>query len=71
MLGLSFIPQHSDARVTDQLIYKWSHFKNILNEILYEYYEDLSKKNYELSKFIIERDINNLLNQNAKSFFLK
>jgi hypothetical protein len=71
MLGLSFIPQHSDARVTDQLIYKWSHFKNILHEILYEYYEDLSKKNFELSKFIIERDINNLLNQNAKSFFLK
>ena len=71
MLGLSFIPQHSDARVTDQLIYKWSHFKKILHEILYEYYEDLSKKNYELSKFIIERDINNLLNQNAKSFFLK
>ena len=71
MLGLSFIPQHSDARVTDQLIYKWSHFKNILHEILYEYYEDLSNKNFELSKFIIERDINNLLNQNAKSFFLK
>ena len=71
MLGLSFIPQHSDARVTDQLIYKWSHFKNILHEILYEYYVDLSKKNFELSKFIIERDINNLLNQNAKSFFAK
>ena len=71
MLGLSFIPQHSDARVTDQLIYKWSHFKNILNEILYEYYEDLLRKNFELSKFIIERDINNLLNQNAKSFFVK
>ena len=71
MLGLSFIPQHSDARVTDQLIYKWSHFKNILHEILYEYYEDLSKKNFELSKFIIERDINNLLNQNAKRFFVK
>ena len=71
MLGLSFIPQHSDARVTDQLIYKWSHFKNILHEILYEYYEDLLNKNFDLSKFIIERDINNLLNQNAKSFFLK
>ena len=42
-----------------------------MKEILYEYYEDLSNKNFELSKFIIERDINNLLNQNAKSFFLK
>ena len=30
MLGFSFIPQHSDARVSDQLIYKWSHFKKIL-----------------------------------------
>ena len=25
LLGLSFIPQHSDARVLDQLIYKWDH----------------------------------------------
>jgi hypothetical protein len=25
LLGLSFTPQHSDARVLDQLIYKWSH----------------------------------------------
>ncbi|MHC4187503.1 MAG: glucuronate isomerase, partial [Planctomycetota bacterium] len=24
-LGLTFVPQHSDARVLDQLIYKWSH----------------------------------------------
>ena len=26
LLGLNFIPQHSDARVTDQLIYKWKSF---------------------------------------------
>ena len=38
MLGFSFIPQHSDARVSDQLIYKWSHFKKILHPILLEYY---------------------------------
>jgi hypothetical protein len=23
MLGMSFIPQHSDARVLEQVIYKW------------------------------------------------
>ncbi len=25
LLGSSFVPQHSDARILDQLIYKWEH----------------------------------------------
>jgi hypothetical protein len=25
LLGLSFTPQHSDARVLDQILYKWDH----------------------------------------------
>ena len=25
LLGLSVIPQHSDARILDQLVYKWKH----------------------------------------------
>ena len=68
LLGLSFIPQHSDARITDQLIYKWSHFKEILSSVMIENYEHLIKKNYPLSKEIINRDLNNLLTNNAKTF---
>ena len=68
LLGLSFIPQHSDARITDQLIYKWSHFKEILSSVMIENYEHLIKKNYPLSKEIINRDLNNLLINNAKTF---
>ena len=68
MLGFSFIPQHSDARVSDQLIYKWSHFKKILHPILLEYYQDLLNKNFPISEMIIKRDINNLFSGNAKSF---
>ncbi len=68
MLGFSFIPQHSDARVTDQLIYKWSHFKKILYPILLEYYESLLYKNFPLSEDILQRDINKLLFGNAKNF---
>ena len=68
MLGFSFIPQHSDARVTDQLIYKWSHFKKILYPILLEYYENLLYKNFPLSEDILQRDINKLLFGNAKNF---
>lgn len=68
MLGFSFIPQHSDARVSDQLIYKWNHFKKILHPILLEYYKDLLDKNFPISENILQRDINNLLSGNAKNY---
>jgi len=68
MLGFSFIPQHSDARVSDQLIYKWSHFKKILHPILLEYYQDLLDKNFPISENILQRDIDNLLSLNAKKY---
>lgn len=68
LLGFNFIPQHSDARITDQLIYKWSHFKKSLAAVLLNYYEDLHEENYYISKQIIKRDINRLLNSNFKEF---
>ena len=68
MLGFSFIPQHSDARVSDQLIYKWNHFKKILHPILLEYYQDLLDKNFPISENNLQRDINNLLSGNAKNY---
>ena len=68
MLGFSFIPQHSDARVSDQLIYKWNHFKKILHPILLEYYQDLLDKNFPISENVLQRDINNLLSGNAKNY---
>ena len=68
MLGFSFIPQHSDARVSDQLIYKWIHFKKILHPILFEYYQNLINNNFPITELILQRDINNLFFGNAKSF---
>ena len=68
MLGFSFIPQHSDARVSDQLIYKWNHFKKILHPILLEYYQELLDKNFPISENILQRDIDNLLCGNAKKY---
>ena len=29
LLGPRFVPQHSDARILDQLLYKWSHSRRI------------------------------------------
>ena len=36
LLGLSFTPQHSDARVLDQLIYKWRHSRAVIGRVLAE-----------------------------------
>lgn len=35
MLGPTFIPQHSDARVLEQLIYKWAHSRRVVADALY------------------------------------
>lgn len=60
MLGTSFLPQHSDARVLDQLIYKWKHSKKIIAKVLVEKYEDLFDTGWPLSEANIKRDIEEL-----------
>jgi hypothetical protein len=42
LIGLSCTPQHSDCRVLDQLIYKWSHSRPILAKVLGDKYADLA-----------------------------
>ena len=68
LLGFNFIPQHSDARVTDQLIYKWSHFKVILNKILFSHYSELILRGFKMSEEKIITDVNKLLSKNALDF---
>ena len=57
LLGLSFIPQHSDARVLDQLIYKWSHSRAIVGEVLAGKYEDLLRAGRRVTASEIARDL--------------
>ena len=68
LLGFNFIPQHSDARVTDQLIYKWSHFKVVLNKILFSHYSELILRGFKMSEEKIITDVNKLLSKNALDF---
>ena len=68
LLGTSFIPQHSDARVLDQLIYKWSHSREIIAEILFQKYEDIRKTGWLVSEKEIRRDVKNLFSDNFKRF---
>jgi hypothetical protein len=60
-LGLSFVPQHSDARVLDQLIYKWRHSRRLVAAVLAEKYADLVATGRHVTRPDIERDLGLLL----------
>lgn len=66
MLGVSFIPQHSDARVLDHLIYKWMHSKEIIADVLIDNYRKLLETGWPLTKEDIKRDVDLLFSGNAK-----
>ena len=68
MLGLGFIPQHSDARILDQLIYKWSHFREILAEVLVDKYADLMRTGWQITAEEIQRDVSGLCSGNFWQF---
>ncbi len=68
LLGLSVIPQHSDARILDQLIYKWKHSRKIIADVLVEKYHSLIDVGWTLTKTEIERDVNNLFGGNFERF---
>jgi hypothetical protein len=71
LLGTSFIPQHSDARVLDQLIYKWDHSRRILAEVLTEKYADLMSTGRVVSDADIARDVRLMLEQNFTEFLAR
>lgn len=60
LLGLSFTPQHSDARVLDQVIYKWEHSRQIIAEALIDKYGALLDVGWEVSDDEIQRDVTEL-----------
>ncbi|MCX6344281.1 MAG: glucuronate isomerase [Armatimonadetes bacterium] len=67
-LGLSFTPQHSDARVLDQVIYKWGHSLPIIADVLIDKYANLAATGWQISEEEIKRDITGLLGGNFWQF---
>ncbi|HMP05457.1 MAG TPA: hypothetical protein PJ982_03825 [Lacipirellulaceae bacterium] len=68
LLGLSFIPQHSDARVLDQLIYKWDHSRDLIARVLAEKYVDLATSGWQPTEDEIRRDVQRLFHGNFDQF---
>src|SRR5262249_30132298 len=68
LIGLSFTPQHSDARVLDQLIYKWRHFRTVLSRVLVEKYAALERAGWLPTEDEIRRDVHALLGGAFETF---
>lgn len=68
LLGTSFIPQHSDARVLEQLIYKWKHSRKVIADALAESYERLINAGRNVTKEEIKRDVEKLFSGNFEKW---
>ncbi|MGC8612200.1 MAG: glucuronate isomerase [Athalassotoga sp.] len=68
MLGLSFTPQHSDARVLDQLIYKWDHSKKVIEKVLTDKYSDILEDGWTVTDDEIKRDVEKLFGGEFEEF---
>ncbi len=68
LLGTSFVPQHSDARVLDQLIYKWEHSRRVIAKVLVDKYVDLEQSGFKVTTKQIQSDVARLLRDSYREF---
>jgi hypothetical protein len=68
LLGATVIPQHSDARILDQLIYKWQHSRRIISRALCASYSRLVADGYPLTRKQIDRDVERMFSGNFRKW---
>lgn len=68
LLGSSFAPQHSDARVLEQIVYKWSHSRSIIAKVLKDKYADIAATGFSISEADIQQDARLLLHDTFANF---
>ena len=64
LLGPTFIPQHSDARVLEQLLYKWPHSRRDIANALADQYRGVVENGRPVSVDEIARDVRRLFVDN-------
>jgi hypothetical protein len=64
MLGTSFIPQHSDARILEQLLYKWPHARRVVADALADQYVGLIENGRPVTIAEVRRDVRRLFADN-------
>jgi hypothetical protein len=68
LLGPSFIPQHSDARVLEHLIYKWQHSRVVIAASLYESYQRLLESGRAVTPQEVTRDVARMFSGNFRDW---
>jgi len=71
LLGTTFIPQHSDSRVLDQLIYKWEHSRVIIGNVLKDQYAKAVAAGWKITQDNVKQDVKLLLHDNFANFVAK
>lgn len=71
MLGSAFTAQHSDARVVDQLLYKWSHSRAVIARVLAREYTKLIESGWAPSRDEVRRDVWRLFRGSFEEFMAK
>jgi hypothetical protein len=68
MLGTSFIPQHSDARVLEQVIYKWRNTRRTVAKSLRDAYRGLAEDGRQVTVRDVRHDVTRLFRSNAEEW---
>jgi len=71
LLGATFTCQHSDARILDQLIYKWAHTRTILADVLTDKYRLQFLAGWRPTEAEISRDVRRLFGGAFEEFLAK
>jgi hypothetical protein len=71
LLGASFIPQHSDARILEQVIYKWSHTRRVIVDSLEASYAALKLDGRTVTDAEIQRDVDSFFTENFKKWLIQ
>jgi hypothetical protein len=64
MIGTTFIPQHSDARVLEQVIYKWRNTRRTMAPLFTNTYKLLAEDGWPVTRADIHQDITRLFRSN-------
>jgi hypothetical protein len=64
LLGPTFVPQHSDARVLEQLLYKWPHSRRDIANALADQYAGIVENGRRVTAAEIARDTRKLFSEN-------
>lgn len=71
LLGTAFTAQHSDARILEQLVYKWEHSRKVIADVLVDKYEDLAATGWRVARAEVQRDVDRLFHGAYEEFLAK